>query len=273
VLGRVATLARELLAPWASTVLAGIGVGLPGPVEHSTGRPINPPIMPGWDGFDVPARLTAELGAPTLVDNDVDVMALGEHFARWPDTAHLMLVKVATGIGSGIVSDGALRRGHRVRRATSGTWRCPAAATSRAVAVTPAVWRPPRRARRWPPRCGPGGTTRRRAGTSSRSRGAVPWKLCNWSGQPAGTSARCCPPPSACSTVIVIGGALATAGEHLLAAVREVVYRRFLPLATQHLRIVPSRSGGRAGVIGAAVMVVERVVSPAQVDELVAAAR
>jgi hypothetical protein len=55
--------------------------------------------------------------------------------------------------------------------------------------------------------------------------------------------------------------------------VREVVYRRSLPLATQHLRIVPSRSGERAGVIGAAVMVVERVLSPAQVDELVAAAR
>jgi predicted NBD/HSP70 family sugar kinase len=74
-------------------------------------------------------------------------------------------------------------------------------------------------------------------------------------------------------SVIVIGGALAAAGEHLLAGVREVVYRRSLPLATQHLRIVPSRSGERAGVIGAAVMVVERVLSPAQVDELVAATR
>jgi hypothetical protein len=73
--------------------------------------------------------------------------------------------------------------------------------------------------------------------------------------------------------VIVIGGALAAAGEHLLAGVREVVYRRSLPLATQHLRIVPARSGERAGVIGAAVMVVERVLSPSQVDELVAATR
>ena len=75
------------------------------------------------------------------------------------------------------------------------------------------------------------------------------------------------------ASVIVIGGALAAAGEHLLAGVREVVYRRSLPLATQHLRIVPSRSGERAGVIGAAVMVVERVLSPAQVDDLVAARR
>src|ERR1700754_1743874 len=111
VLDRVLALARELLAPWDRGMLAGIGIGLPGPVEHSTGRPINPPIMPGWDGYDVPGRLTAELGVPALVDNDVNIMALGEHFAYWRTTEHLMLVKVATGIGSGIISDGALRRG------------------------------------------------------------------------------------------------------------------------------------------------------------------
>ena len=41
-----------------STDLAGVGIGLPGPVEHATGRPTNPPIMPGWDGFDVPGSST-----------------------------------------------------------------------------------------------------------------------------------------------------------------------------------------------------------------------
>ena len=34
--------------------VAGIGIGVPGPVEHSTGLPRNPPIMPGWDGFPIP---------------------------------------------------------------------------------------------------------------------------------------------------------------------------------------------------------------------------
>jgi hypothetical protein len=73
---------------------------------------------------------------------------------------------------------------------------------------------------------------------------------------------------------IVISGCTRRGRRALLARVRAVVYRRSLPLATQHLRIVPSRrSGERAGVIGAAVMVVERVLSPRQVDELVAAAR
>ena len=67
-------------------------------------------------------------------------------------------------------------------------------------------------------------------------------------------------------SIIVVGGSLAAAGEHLLAGIREVVYSRSLPLATQHLRIAGSRTGGRAGVLGAAVMAAEHVLSPAAVE-------
>ena len=66
--------------------------------------------------------------------------------------------------------------------------------------------------------------------------------------------------------VIVIGGDLARADEPLLAGVREVVYRRSLPLATGRLRIVPSRLDDEAGVVGAAVMVIESVLAPDAVD-------
>src|SRR5688500_11597699 len=47
---------EEMLAETghSMTEVCGIGVGLPGPVEHGSGRPVNPPIMPGWDGFPVP---------------------------------------------------------------------------------------------------------------------------------------------------------------------------------------------------------------------------
>src|SRR5690606_26637361 len=80
VLGWVIDHGRELLAAHKSTVaLRAVGVGLPGPVEHDTGRPVDPPIMPGWDRFDVPSTLRDALGVPILVDNDVNVMALGEH--------------------------------------------------------------------------------------------------------------------------------------------------------------------------------------------------
>jgi predicted NBD/HSP70 family sugar kinase len=67
-------------------------------------------------------------------------------------------------------------------------------------------------------------------------------------------------------SVVVIGGLLAGAGEHLLAGIREVVYQRSLPLATEHLRIVASRAADRAGVLGASVMAVEHVLSPEAID-------
>jgi hypothetical protein len=69
-------------------------------------------------------------------------------------------------------------------------------------------------------------------------------------------------------SVIVIGGALSQAGEHLIAGVREVVYQRSLPLATEHLRIVQSRAGEQAGIFGAAFMVIEHALAPGQLEAL-----
>ena len=70
-------------------------------------------------------------------------------------------------------------------------------------------------------------------------------------------------------SVIVIGGAMALAGDHLLAGVREIIYQRSLPLATEHLSIVSSTAGEGAGVVGAAVMVIEHCLSPGYADALV----
>ena len=58
--------------------LWGIGIGVPGPVEFESGQPISPPIMPGWDGYPIRERFAARYGAPVWVDNDVNVLALGE---------------------------------------------------------------------------------------------------------------------------------------------------------------------------------------------------
>ncbi len=73
--------------------------------------------------------------------------------------------------------------------------------------------------------------------------------------------------------VIVVGGSMSRAGEHLLAGVREVVYRRSIPLATRNLMIVQSRAGERAGVLGAAILVTQHVLSPANVEARLAEAR
>ena len=61
--------------------------------------------------------------------------------------------------------------------------------------------------------------------------------------------------------------------ESLLAGVREVVYGRSLPLATGSLRIIASRAGERAGVLGAAAMVVQHALSPDEVEARVTALR
>ena len=65
VLDRVARAGRALLSAAGRTRedLAGVGIGLPGPVEHSTGRPVLPPIMPGWDHYDVPGTSAAPSAA------------------------------------------------------------------------------------------------------------------------------------------------------------------------------------------------------------------
>jgi predicted NBD/HSP70 family sugar kinase len=248
----------------------GLGVGLPGPVEHHTGRPINPPIMPGWDGFDVPGYLAEALGTVTLVDNDVNVMALGEHFSHWRGADHLVLVKVATGIGSGIVSDGRLVRGAQGAAGDLGHIRVPGGDDV-------------------PCRCGNTGCLEAVASAvavAARLRGlgidaassADVVRLVRGGSAPAAQLLRdagrdigevlAAVVSLLNPSVIVLAGGLSLAGEHLLAGVREVVYRRSLPLATKHLRIVESLTGERAGVVGAAVLVLEHALAPEQVDRL-----
>ena len=90
----------------------GVAIGVPGPVEFSTGRVVAPPIMPGWDGFDVRSWFSERYGAPVWVDNEVNLMAYGEWARGEPqERRDLLYVKVATGIGAGLVTNGHLHRG------------------------------------------------------------------------------------------------------------------------------------------------------------------
>lgn len=251
--------------------LIGIGVGLPGPVEHSSGRPVNPPIMPGWDNFDVQGYLHDHLGAVALVDNDVNIMALGEHFTQWPTAEHMMFVKVATGIGSGLISHGRLHRGAQGAAGDLGhlqlphgadiVCRCGNTGCLEAIASGAAI------AARLTEQ-GLTAKSSRDVVTLARGGSVEALHAVRQAGRDIGevlAAAVSLFNPS----VIVIGGSLARAGEHLIAGVREVVYRRSLPLATQDLRIVQSRTGDRAGIIGAAVMVIDHALAPTQVDALI----
>ena len=92
--------------------MRGIGLGVPGPVAFGAGWPVSPPIMPGWDGFSIPGWFAGRYDAPVFVDNDVNIMALGEHRMHWRDCEQMLYVKVGTGIGCGIISGrGAVHRG------------------------------------------------------------------------------------------------------------------------------------------------------------------
>jgi predicted NBD/HSP70 family sugar kinase len=249
----------------------GVGIGLPGPVEFATGRPTSPPIMPGWDGFDVPGFVRESLrGADVVVDNDVNVMALGERFLAFPSVDHLMFVKVATGIGCGIISDGALRRGAngaagdlghvRVPADVSAVCRCGNVGCLEAVASGAAVARALSEV-------GIEAGSSRDVVALARSGSTEAIGLVRDAGRTIGevlASAVSLLNPS----IIVIGGSLAEAGDPLLAGVREVVYQRSLPLATADLRIVASSSGVRAGIVGAAVLAIETVLAPAAVDAM-----
>lgn len=91
--------------------LSGIGISVPGPVDPHTGRPSQPPIMPGWDAYPIIEHLQEALPVPVFVENDADAMAYGEHSVVFPDCAALCLVKVSTGIGTGVVIGGAVYHG------------------------------------------------------------------------------------------------------------------------------------------------------------------
>src|SRR6478609_11401974 len=250
--------------------VAGVGIGVPGPVEFATGQPRNPPIMPGWDGFDIPAFIGEYVSAPVLVDNDVNLMALGEFDEGWRDERHLLFVKIATGIGAGIVADGRLNRGAQGSAGDLGHVQAPGRheveCTCGNIGCLEAVAAGPAIAARLRARGVDVDSTAGVVDLIRAGNGAALQEV-RQAGRVIGAVLATCVNllnPS----VIVIGGPLVEAGEHLLAGVREVVYHRSPPLATQHLRISPSQTGRRAGVRGASAMVIQAVLAPDAVDAL-----
>jgi predicted NBD/HSP70 family sugar kinase len=260
VLGAIAATGRELLEAAGRDVaeLAGVGVGLPGPVDHRTGRPNHPPIMPGWDSYDVVGRLAADLPGPVLVDNDVHIMALGEHAAQYGEVEHLLFVKVATGIGAGVVSGGRLHRGaqgaagdigHIQAPGRTELCRCGNTGCLEAVASGAAVAGQLRAA-------GLDASTSRDVVDLVRAGNTAATQAVRQAGREIGTVLAACVSllnPS----VVVIGGSLSLAGDHLLAGIRETVYARSLPLATTELRVVPSHAGAESALHGAAALVLQ----------------
>ncbi|MFK3672166.1 ROK family protein [Leifsonia aquatica] len=114
VLGWIAAVADELRAAYAEPgqELRGFGIGLPGPVDSTSGRMVSPSRMPGWNGLDVASELRARTGLVAVADNDANLMALGEHTALGGGTDQLVFVKAGSSIGCGVIAFGGVYRGH-----------------------------------------------------------------------------------------------------------------------------------------------------------------
>ncbi|WP_030911796.1 ROK family protein [Streptomyces sp. NRRL F-5126] len=276
---RVLALAAKLREAGLAEHFDGAGIGLPGPVRFPEGVPVAPPIMPGWDGFPVREALSQELGCPVLVDNDVNLMALGEQQAGVARSARdFLCVKVGTGIGCGIVVGGAVHRGVTGSAGDIGH-----------IQVDP---NGPQCA------CGNVGCLEAHFGGHALVRDATALAESGRSAELAArleAAGRLIPQDVAAAAgagdtaalemiraggtrtgqviaglvsffnpgLVVIGGGLTGLGHTLLAAIRTQVYRQSLPLATGNLPIVLGELGQIAGVVGATRLISDHVFSPA----------
>lgn len=277
VLGEVARHFDELLAQTRHTraQVKGIGIGVPGPVEFAQGRVVRPPIMTGWDGYRVPDFFAADYACPVVVDKDVNLMALGEHRGAWPDVTHMLFIKISTGIGCGLIMDGALQRGAQGAAGDLGhlyvgniepehqeICRCGNTGCLEAYASGWAICRDLTAK-------GYQAENVRDVSHLAQQGSREVVNLLQNAGRLLGESIAVAVSllnPS----LVVLGGELAMCQSYLIAAVRETVYRRSLPLATRNLQIVNSKLDHDAGLMGAAQLVSDAIFAPAVVDAVVA---
>lgn len=236
-----------------------IGIGVPGPVEVETGRLVSPPIMTGWDGFVVPEVFEGRFGAPVVVDKDANIMALGEYRSEWAEYDTMVMVKVGMGVGCGIIVRGELIRGAQgiagdighIPRGDAHPCRCGNHGCAEAAAGGWAIARDLEDV---------GISVSTSAEIVALTRAGQPdaVRLVRAAGRVIGEVVA-----DLVSVInpslVVIGGNLSECREPLIAGVREVVYARSQPLATRDLQITYSQLVYQAGLIGASIMVRDKV--------------
>ncbi|MBE1492780.1 ROK family protein [Plantactinospora soyae] len=270
ILHRVNELLHKARSDGAYERLHAVGIGVPGPVSFRDGVPVSPPIMPGWDRFPVRELLTREHGCPAVVDNDVNIMAIGE---RHGGVAHsvddFLFVKIGTGIGCGIYLAGEVYRGtdgcagdighiqvdSHGPMCSCGNVGClealfSGAAVAKDATVAARTGASPALSERL---AAAGAVTALDVAEGAIEGDVTCIRLIRDGGRRVG-GVLAGLVSFANPSMIVIGGGLAQLGHILLAEIRSVVYRRSLPLATGNLPVVLSELGSRAGVTGAAVL-------------------
>ncbi|WP_084958602.1 ROK family transcriptional regulator [Thermoactinospora rubra] len=264
---------EELLGDRPRSMVRGVGMGVPATVEFAKGRTESVRVMASWTGVVIPPIVQERFPVPVLVDNDVNVLAIGEHRGVYAGMADdLLFVKISTRIGSGIVAGGRILRGALgaageighipVKDGGGVLCRCGNVDCVDSVASGTALLRDLRKAGK-DVKDIDDVTALVRAGDAETM--AMVREAGRRIGEVLAGAVNILNP-----AVVVLGGDVAEAFASLVSSIREVVYRRGTALATRSLRIEPSRLGAAAGISGCAVMVLDRVLSPEAVDESLA---
>jgi glucokinase-like ROK family protein len=239
----------------------GVGLGVPGPIDVETGALGSTAILPGWSGIHPRQEMSDRLGVPVQVDNDANLGALGELvWGGGRGVKDLAYIKVASGVGAGLVIDGRIYRGpggtageigHITLDESGPVCRCGNRGCLETFTAARYVLellrgshgegltvpRMVQLAREGDPGC------RRVTGDVGRHIGMGVASLCNLLN------------PSR----VVLGGDLAEAGELVLGPIRESVSRYAIPSAAQRLSVVPGALGARAEVLGALALVLSEM--------------
>jgi predicted NBD/HSP70 family sugar kinase len=261
--------------------LWSVGFGMPGPVAYDSGIAVGMPTMPDWDRFPTRARLSARWSAPVWMDNRVNLSALGERWVNPLAAASRHTVYLGGGevIGAAVVVDGQIYRGARglageighvpVPEAADTICRCGNVGCLDAVAGRTALVRDGRllaetgQSPALADVLAATGTIRPIDITLAADKGdAAARALLHRSALLLGNGL------AALVSVfnpdlVVLGGGMARARAHMIATIREAIYRRALPAATQDLRIEPSAVDMEvAGLIGAVQFAVDEIFAP-----------
>ena len=275
VLARVRTLMRELLVRCGASAkqVLGVGIGVPGPVDFQSGQLVNPPLMPQWDSFSIRDYLREDYKAPVFVDNDVNLMALGELWRLQRSLQNFLVIKVGTGIGCGIVCHGEVYRGANGSAGDVGhicvdtegpRCHCGNVGCVEVMAAGPAIARLATEAANAGASAtlaaclkANGAITPEDVGQAGHNGDAASNDIIQRAGSQIGQMLA--------SVVnffnpshVFIGGGITRIGPLFLAAVRQSVYQRSLALSTRHLEIQYSPLAAQAGLVGAGVLAMQQ---------------
>jgi glucokinase-like ROK family protein len=276
-LGRCSVLILELAIAQGiqPEQILGIGVGVPGPVDFARGVLVAPPLMPDWENYPIRNFFKETFpSAFVVVDNDVNIMALGEQ--RSGDAAnvdHFLVIKIGTGIGCGIMASRKIHRGSNGSAGDIGhicvdkqgpICRCGNRGCLEAMAAGPAIAEKAMQAvrdgkselLRKMMEENQGVLTPEDVNAACREGDEAALEIIRASGQMIGDVLAELVNFFNPSHIFITGG-IANFGNHLLIAIKRAVLRRSLPLATTNLAINFSRTGSDAGVLGAIMLALE----------------